>query len=110
MLPKCVRADPWGLRDHIPVARVAIRPRERPFLRMRWPGAPEFRVWKSGYGPGLPTPESTSGDAFPVSVSMFNSVQKCSILVQNSALVKGKGVDKPKSMRIFVQLSLRVRT
>lgn len=47
---------------------------------------------------------------FPVSVSMFNSVQKYSILVQNSALVRAKGVDKPKSMRIFVQLSLRVRT
>lgn len=40
---------------------------------------------------------------------MFKSVRILSNLVQITALVKANSVDMPKTMRIFVQLRVRVR-
>ena len=52
---------------------------------------------------------SSSGNVFSGFGSMFKSVQIWSNLVQINAFVKVKSVDIPKTIRIFVQLQIRVR-
>ena len=62
----------------------------------------------------LRTPDSETGktryqEFFSGIGSMFKSIRICSNLVQVTALVKAISVDMPKTMRIFVQLRIRVR-
>ncbi len=68
-------------------------------------GIPCTESWSRETGPGIPGVE----DAFPGYATMFKFVRIWSNLIHISALVKTRSMELPKTMRIFVQLSIRVR-
>ena len=68
-------------------------------------GIPCTESWSQETGPGIPG----VADAFPGYGTMFKNVRIWSNLVQNSALVESRSMELPKTMRIFVQLRIRLR-